>query len=48
MRPAVDVTMLHLPNVFKSNIIGVILTGMGRDGAEGMARIKQLTALLLH
>lgn len=42
LRPAVDVTMLHLPNVFKSNIIGVILTGMGRDGAEGMARIKQL------
>lgn len=42
LRPAVDVTMLGLPNVFNSNIIGVILTGMGRDGAEGMANIKQL------
>ncbi|NMB02622.1 MAG: chemotaxis response regulator protein-glutamate methylesterase [Firmicutes bacterium] len=41
LRPAIDVTMESLPQVYGKNIIGVILTGMGRDGAKGMARIKQ-------
>ncbi len=42
LRPAVDVTMLSVPKVFAGkNIIGVILTGMGRDGAAGMACIKE-------
>lgn len=41
LRPAIDVTMLSLPNAFKTRVIGVILTGMGSDGAEGMAAIKQ-------
>lgn len=40
VRPSVDVTMASLPKVFGSQILGVILTGMGRDGAYGMARIK--------
>lgn len=40
LRPAVDVTMFSLPEVFNKRIIGVILTGMGSDGAEGMAAIK--------
>lgn len=41
LRPAIDVTMESLPAVYGKNIIGVILTGMGRDGAKGMAKIKQ-------
>lgn len=41
LRPAVDVTMDSLPEVFNKRIIGVILTGMGSDGAQGMATIKQ-------
>lgn len=41
LRPAVDVTMLTLPDIFFSNIVGVILTGMGKDGAQGMAAIKK-------
>ncbi len=41
LRPAIDVTMLSLPNVFKNRVVGVILTGMGNDGAKGMAAIKQ-------
>lgn len=41
LRPAVDVTMATLPAVFGKRILGVILTGMGKDGAKGMAQIKQ-------
>lgn len=41
LRPSIDVTMESLPAVYGKNIIGVILTGMGRDGAKGMALIKQ-------
>lgn len=41
LRPAVDVTMLDLPTVFGNNVVGVILTGMGRDGARGMTAIKE-------
>ncbi|NLM69645.1 MAG: chemotaxis response regulator protein-glutamate methylesterase [Firmicutes bacterium] len=40
LRPAIDVTMLSLVNVFQERIIGVILTGMGNDGSAGMAAIK--------
>lgn len=40
VRPSIDVTMASLPKVFGGQILGVILTGMGRDGAYGMARIK--------
>ncbi|NLM42274.1 MAG: chemotaxis response regulator protein-glutamate methylesterase [Firmicutes bacterium] len=41
LRPAIDVTMESLPAVYGKNIVGVILTGMGRDGAKGMAKIKE-------
>ena len=40
LRPAIDVTMENLPMVYGKKIVGVILTGMGRDGAKGMAGIK--------
>ncbi|NLJ80109.1 MAG: chemotaxis response regulator protein-glutamate methylesterase [Firmicutes bacterium] len=41
LRPAIDITMQSLPRVFGNKIVGVILTGMGSDGAEGMASIKE-------
>jgi len=38
-RPAVDVMMHSLVTSYGKNITGVILTGMGKDGAEGLKRI---------
>ena len=37
VRPAVDVTLNSLNKRFGKNMIGVILTGMGSDGAIGMS-----------
>lgn len=42
VRPAVDVTMESVVENFKGKLIGVILTGMGYDGAKGMAAIKRI------
>lgn len=41
VRPSVDVAMLSAVKSFKNNIVGVILTGMGVDGARGMEEIKR-------
>ena len=40
VRPAVDITFSSAVKVFGANTIGVILTGMGRDGAQSMGLIK--------
>lgn len=40
VRPSIDVTFLNLPPAYSGYTVGVILTGMGRDGAAGMAKIK--------
>jgi two-component system chemotaxis response regulator CheB len=39
-KPSVDVTMKAAARVFGRRAIGVIMTGMGRDGAEGLLAIK--------
>jgi len=41
VRPAIDVTMFSAAEIFGKDIIGVILTGMGRDGLEGARRVKE-------
>lgn len=40
-RPAVDVMMESVARVGGKNVIGVLLTGMGKDGAKGMLDIRQ-------
>ncbi len=41
VRPSATVMMLSAAKVWHGNILGVILTGMGRDGADGMVEIKR-------
>jgi len=40
-RPSVDMTMRSVAKAFGKRVVGVILTGMGRDGADGMAEIQR-------
>ncbi|MHC1599980.1 MAG: protein-glutamate methylesterase/protein-glutamine glutaminase [Candidatus Methanospirareceae archaeon] len=41
IRPSVDVTMQSIAKTYGSNTIGILLTGMGKDGAAGMKAIKE-------
>ncbi|MGQ5523726.1 chemotaxis protein CheB [Chitinimonas sp. PSY-7] len=43
-RPSVDVLFRSAANNAGRNAIGIILTGMGRDGATGMLEMKQVGA----
>lgn len=43
-RPSVDVLFRSAANVAGRNAIGVILTGMGKDGAAGMLEMKRVGA----
>lgn len=41
VRPAADFTFLSAGPVFKENLTGVVLTGMGRDGSNGLLQVKK-------
>src|SRR5262249_51576203 len=40
-RPSIDISMQAAAEVFGARAVGVLLTGMGRDGAYGMLTIKR-------
>lgn len=40
-RPSIDISMQAAAAIFGEYAIGVLLTGMGRDGAQGMLAIKR-------
>lgn len=44
-RPAVDVLFNSVAAYGGANAVGVILTGMGKDGAQGMLKMKEAGAL---
>ncbi len=41
VRPSADYMMTTIAQLYKKDVIGVVLTGMGHDGAEGMEKIKE-------
>jgi len=47
VRPSIDVAMHSVSAPFGSKIAGVILTGMGADGAAGISHIKQLGGITI-
>ena len=41
VRPAVDYLFTSASDIYKDRLVGIILTGMGRDGTQGMRDIKR-------
>ena len=41
-RPSVDVLFYSTARVYRENTLGILLTGMGKDGVEGLRAIKAL------
>ena len=46
-RPSVDVLFSSVAEVAKSDAVGIILTGMGSDGAEGLSKMKSAGAFTI-
>ncbi len=40
-RPSIDVLFMSAADVYKQNLLGILLTGANRDGAYGMKAIKE-------
>ena len=46
-RPSIDVLFESAADSFRERVIGVLLTGSNKDGAQGMARIKECGGITL-
>jgi two-component system, chemotaxis family, protein-glutamate methylesterase/glutaminase len=46
-RPSIDMTFKSIAQVYGQSVIATLLTGMGRDGAEGMQAIAQAGGLTI-
>ena len=46
-RPSVDALMYSLEKTKSKDIIGVILTGMGADGAKGLKKLRNNSAYII-
>lgn len=42
VRPSIDVSMFSFEQGARNSILGIILSGMGADGAEGLAHLKDI------
>lgn len=47
LRPAADVMFTSAAKVYSAGTIAVVLTGMGRDGAEGARAVKRVGGLVI-
>jgi len=47
VRPSADYTMASVAEKFKGKKIGVVLTGMGKDGAEGSEKLKKVKGIII-
>lgn len=47
VKPAIDVTMKSLKDIPGSMVVGVILTGMGKDGVDGITHIKSIGGITI-
>jgi two-component system, chemotaxis family, protein-glutamate methylesterase/glutaminase len=47
VQPSVDLAMKSLNKSLKGMIVGVVLTGMGKDGAEGILHIKAIGGITI-
>lgn len=46
-RPSVDIMIKSVSEIYSKNAIGVIMTGMGKDGTEGIRELKNIGGVCL-
>ena len=46
-RPSIDVFLESVERYWRGEVVGVLLTGMGRDGAQGLKKLRATGALTL-
>jgi two-component system chemotaxis response regulator CheB len=47
VRPSADILFESMARAFREQTIGIILTGMGRDGAAGIVKIKEKNGIVI-